>query len=607
MKKLFIIIFIGSFLVSCSKSDDVGIEAHATVTSIEPLGLESSGQVYAINYASDPQHPTEVAIQAALNAIGGASETLVLNYTTWSINNSITIPSNICLLIDDPTLVSIAAGKTFTIRGTTSINRYQKFIGSGSVSIQNPNVTAVPQWWGAVQDGVTDCGPGIRKALASGTNRVYLAVGTYLIKTLCGTQMYNAEYAFELPSNMTIWGDGATNTVIRMNNGLLNATSAPWGGGVFMSQNKSSISAEYFGIDLNGGNNLVPAGTTRTGYAFYMVACSSVSFDNLKMSNTPGMNFVLFTAGGSGNNITNCEFKNGGTSIPSNTNQYDFSAVYITSTYSQVSSCYIHHDYYPFNYCGGIEDHGSNNTIQDNTIYRSMPGIYVCADTLNAVNTGGRVQGNMIYESLCGIIFAGDGSYSDLTITSNQFHLQKFTAPALAGLRSYGIYHMRSDTAQNMTISNSEITQNQLWDTDSYQSSDRCIFMHLDNCYNLDINNNTIYGCSGYAFYIVSGPSGINTLYIHDNTISNFGTNSGPYGHVAISCTFSNYNGYNMHIYNNTIRRDVNNAGFYAFYFDWGPSSNLETNPGQFDIWGNTITNVPNIKGGPKASRVTIR
>lgn len=49
MKKLFLIIFIGSFLVSCSKSDDDGVEAPATVTNIEPEGRAMVGDTVTIH------------------------------------------------------------------------------------------------------------------------------------------------------------------------------------------------------------------------------------------------------------------------------------------------------------------------------------------------------------------------------------------------------------------------------------------------------------------------------------------------------------------------------------------------------------------------------
>src|SRR4051794_41539577 len=99
------------------------------------------------------------------------------------------------------------------------------------------------------------------------------------------------------------------------------------------------------------------------------------------MRDTPGQNYVVTQGGGGDITVTDSTFRNGGTSIPGNDQQTDFSALYFTATGVQVDGITIDHDEHPFGFSGGVEVHGSDEAGTDSEVRRSwaaglnMPGV----------------------------------------------------------------------------------------------------------------------------------------------------------------------------------------------------------------------------------------
>jgi hypothetical protein len=92
---------------------------------------------------------SQTNLNYAIAHIGSNARTLHLEPGTWSIAASLTIPSNITLLIDGGAAITPASGVTLTIAGKVLAPAKQIFYGDGTVT-----VSSYPQdqaWWGNAQ------------------------------------------------------------------------------------------------------------------------------------------------------------------------------------------------------------------------------------------------------------------------------------------------------------------------------------------------------------------------------------------------------------------------------------------------------------------------
>ena len=92
---------------------------------------------------------SQTNLNYAIAHIGSNARTLHLEPGTWSITASLTIPSNITLLIDGGAAITPASGVTLTIAGKVLAPAKQIFYGDGTVT-----VSSYPQdqaWWGNAQ------------------------------------------------------------------------------------------------------------------------------------------------------------------------------------------------------------------------------------------------------------------------------------------------------------------------------------------------------------------------------------------------------------------------------------------------------------------------
>ena len=193
-------------------------------------------------YVGDPGYPTFTESVATLNATG-TSCTLYVPAGIHTVNDYLTVNSNVCLISRKVTAIRIESAKTLTINGPFEAGLYQVFdcIGTGKVVLGAGAVKEVyPQWWGGtgaaqVQAAIDSCaGP-----------QVILVPGTYALGTtsLSLTKSYINFKA--LPgTKITYSGTGAA-FLINPTSGILSNINVEFD---LLVQNN----AEAVGIKLDG-------------------------------------------------------------------------------------------------------------------------------------------------------------------------------------------------------------------------------------------------------------------------------------------------------------------------------------------------------------------
>lgn len=590
----------------------------------DDISIEPSA-VYASAYGTAHSSAT---INAAITAIGTDQRTLVLDGARWTVDGgggNVSIPSNIILKIEDGTTVGIGPTYTLTINGQVNLSPTTKFDGTGDVIINNSAIEAMPQWWGAIADDSTDCAPGMRSAIASGAMNIYLSPGTYLIKSRSGVVANSQEYVFDLPSDVNIYGDGMKASIIKMDDDVLMDSTAPLGSGVFLLDNEDDASFKNFTIDMNGNNNLVPTGTLKASYAIRAIASENIVVEGVHFKDNPGRNNIVF-AGGTNHIVRSCYLLNGGTSLEDNTEQDDFSSIYIDSTYTVCEKNIIRNELYPFDGSGGIEMHAAYTSCTQNYIARSYPAVYIYVDG-HETSTDMTFQDNYAIECIQGVCIGSGISegtpgsvLDDVTIKDNYFSLKQFTSSThLETVYSYAVYISNGAPGHfmNLKMTNSLISGNVMDDLDTSPSTPRSYFFIGGALQNVTISDNIINKTSGDAIVLYGNPYDLDDVTISDNVINSFGMNSNISNtnkRFAISFNLPGYEsdypvaGYfdsdNVQIIDNTIDRSSSSDYAWAFYFNWDNSSVIT----DLLVEGNTIeTNVsPNVKYGLKSGDVDI-
>lgn len=213
--------------------------------------------------------------------------------------------------------------------------------GASGAWLRQGVVAFLPEWFGAVPDGSSDSGPGIRAArdyinsISGGT--LQLSAGTYLFSTLRTTRMV------EPAANMTIEGQGPA-CILKLGNSV--GTAGFFG---IAGQNPNNSSNTYnnftcrnFAIDFNGASNLVTAYSP----GIYIGFGTDITIDGVTFLNYPGSQPCALgvNAGLTGFPttpqvinpiITNCRFENIGK--PVNPAVTDSSAIFVVCTDGVIS------------------------------------------------------------------------------------------------------------------------------------------------------------------------------------------------------------------------------------------------------------------------------
>jgi hypothetical protein len=467
-----------------------------------------------------------------------------------------------------------------------------------------------PQTFGAKGDGVHDDRAAIQAALDSGEPVFFPKPAVeYRLASVGQRRFGDVQYVFELHSGATITAEHGA--VLKIADGLLNSSKAPRGVGVFLGDAVSNLRLSGLTIDMNGEKNLVPAGAVRADFAFLCDNCTDSLIEGVTIKDSPGRNDIVFGGGhGARNLVRGNTIINGGTSIPGNVHQNDFSAIYVDSSDTAVERNTIRHDYFPFTNAGGIELHGVNNRAIGNHIEKSYPGIFVVCNQPIHVSQGPYLVANNTFDSvLVAIEVAGKGDIDHLTVRDNVARTIAF--PEIPRIGSYFFLQPRQDNglfSYSLVLRNAVFDENTLEDLDQQPTVPRTVFASISATDNVLFHSNHIYGISGPAFVVRGSPFETRDVQIKNNEISGFGRSTNPAGKWAIyvdmtgSSTVPPKKAYDLHglrVINNSIRA-VHNLKSFAFYFTWSPASSVSG----IVVSGNLLYNVDQFSTGPQGGAV---
>jgi hypothetical protein len=149
-------------------------------------------QVSIMSYGADPTGATDssAAFTAAFAALsgGGVLHLPGVSSTTgavYKITTNVNVPSYVTLKFDN-SLINITSGNTLTIAGPIVAVPQQIFESSNGTPVTIAVAKVIPQWFGAIANGSTDCTSAIQQALNSlvgGAGELFFPPGTYKIST----------------------------------------------------------------------------------------------------------------------------------------------------------------------------------------------------------------------------------------------------------------------------------------------------------------------------------------------------------------------------------------------------------------------------------------
>lgn len=460
--------------------------------------------------------------------------------------------------------------------------------------------------FGARGDGATDDAPAIRLALAS-ADGVYVPAGTYLLNSYVTPRsaVVGADFVFALRSGQSIVA--APGAVFKMADGVILTSTAAWGGNVFLGNEVHDVSISGLTLDLNGEHNLVSPGRVVTGYGLYLSAAERVHLRGLTMRDTPGQNYVVAQNGGSDIEVRGSTFHNGGTSLPGNTFQNDFSALYFTAADVTVDRVTIDHDTQPFTYSGGVELHGSGGSVTNSSISKSWPAVYIGPDARTGLasmqNT--TVTHNAFLDCGRGIVFnaGGTGAIDAVDISQNIFRLVSFAAfpqePArgidqdspVDGRWTY--HHIIS----GLTIASND------FDVDA-SASDATI--RLSQVHSATIQLNRVHDAPGSVLVLGSSPWGTTGVIFRDNQATLAPSPSQPaivlaFDGRATSPPATTFAASEIRVIDNMIGladATPSACGVYAAWPSGAPVSDVV-------VRGNSLVNVGQATCGPQAAALS--
>jgi hypothetical protein len=376
---------------------------------------------------------------------------------------------------------------------------------------------------------------------------------------------------------------------------------------MFLADRTSDITISGLTLDMNGHNNLVPAGRTITGYGLYLYGAERVTVEGVTMRDTPGQNYVVTQGGGGDIRVVDSAFLNGGTSLPGNREQTDFSALYFTATGVEVDGITIDHDEDPFTFSGGVELHGSDQSVTDSEISRSWPAVYIGPDVYSDldVQRDTTVEGNRFVRCGRGIIFnaLGTGRIDGVRIAENVFDMAVFPAFAREPVRAidqdmppdgvWTYHHIITD----MTIS---------WNTIRAGGAASDAMIRLSQVHSAEITGNLMEAVAGSALELASNPWDTRNVRFENNDIHWQTPLDLPA--IALSLDGSSttpdkaaFDAQNITVADNRIWLAEEGSGSCGVYANWDEEGDVS----DVVVRGNTVNDVDTATCGPRAGALS--
>ena len=522
---------------------------------------------------------------AALTAASAAGGPVLIPAGTYLIDQDVTCSAPLFFAGGK---FSIASGKTLTINGPIQAVPAQLFEGLGTVAFgQGAISTVLPQWWGALGDGVQDDAPALRKAMATGRN-VYLIGGTYLMDSVDAAFNYDGNAWVLKFTNSNQKLSGGPRASIKFGAGMVDEGGQTYGAGLLLVSSVTDLEISGILFDMNGENNLVGAVGVRNCIALKVVDSNRVKIKDNHFYNCPGHNGITTDLTSYQIQIESNIFTNGGTSIPGNINQGDWSAIYCESDETVVSNNIIIHEAVPFAPAGGIEFHGSRMVGKGNIIKNSYPGIYIGGFTGHDISDL-NISGNVMQDCRAGIMFSGH-LIRRCNIIGNTIHLNRdqFTDytvdQSCVGIWQHhdgtNVYATHFGSLIDCNISDNTIVQTDIPSAD--QTGTGMLFATVDG---LMVSNNIIRNVAATGVIFRGTPWGTKNVQFIGNSIHDFGQNTTAYAHYAMQLSFgmtftappdagdTESNVWNMLIEGNSFSKTTGIAEDRTFWTMWNAAS----------------------------------
>lgn len=422
----------------------------------------------------------------------------------------------------------------------SATERFGNLITSGDITYQANGSTTVRQIasklgefvsikdFGAKGDGVTDDGGAFRSAAAYvetlGGGTIYVPNGLYRCNSVDSIDWPRDErHVVYLGSNTKIiadrgarfWLDGAVlsqqtqfQSGMRFNCiGLKQGSKNSTVNGMRFTTNGWTLDIPFrtcFGVTVGGDDCEV----------------SDCYFDNMPGHNMIGVGYnnpswPSYNVAPVGVKILRNTFHNGSKNVPGNTIATDCSFVYVNGVGTIVDGNRFFNDSAPITNSGGVEMHGSNITVSNNSFTNCWPAIYTGFGTgTSQVSIANKILNNRI-DSCAGGIQTID-VHNDLIISNNTFiNVLTMSAAKAYGTAIYsslnGITGVSSGYVRNAKIIGNTIRE----DVPIYK-----VAFAIAGLQGSVIDGNTLDGCTGLG---LSGASDVDTdgVVISNNIVRN--------------------------------------------------------------------------------------
>ena len=556
--------------------------------------------IFSLSATSEPlQGSKPNDLQSVSSKASRDRQTLVLSSRNWTITTDLEVPEYITLKLEEGACLTIPAPHRLTINGKFLAPIARICFGDGAIVFNNTSQTVYPQWWGAKGDGYTDDTYAIQKAIDAGAN-IYVPEGVYILGKITTKTYYLENCILTLHSNLSIAGSGEQSILKLANHMLDNRNDNQSNAHMMGGGNLSDVSIRKIKFDMNGSNNLTPAGKIRNAMALRIAGGENVNIEHCLFYNCAGHNVLALGVGPNAKNrgarIIGNIFKNGGRYVGTpkeDINNPDFSFVYVEWEHAVIQDNTIEQEDINIalhNYTRGVEIHGSHAKLLNNKIIGCDPAVYIATAPAPIENV--EVRNNSMHNCARGIsFFLTKTPLKNVIISSNVILLNQSTLRTTAGecvgipvangaQRTFSSAYANAGPIIGLKITNNDIASN-LRRNDKY----RGIGMVIHSVHDTEITQNRIVGMTGGGITFVGSPWGSINVDITKNTI--FDCGEGVQSREYSTGIFFAHDGYstlppqsyyanNIRITDNSIGNTKENGPQYRAVFRNLPTTKIE-------------------------------